>query len=150
MPFLPTLPTLPEGPGDRALSLHLARAVLVVHLGFVGWMISGVLLTRERPVAARLHLACTAWGALITSATALTAGAIVCPLTRLEHRLLLQAGQPRTPAPLVLRCLPAGVQRLLPQPAQLRWGIAVAAIAVCAVSIVVYRNRAVRAGSGRA
>ena len=150
MPFLPTLPTLPEAPGDRALSQHLARAVLVVHLGFVGWMIAGVLLTRERPVAARLHLACTAWGALITSATALTAGAIVCPLTRLEHRLLLQAGQPKTPAPLVLRCLPAGVQRHLPQPAQLRWGIAVAAIAVCAVSIVVYRNRAVRAGSGRA
>ena len=141
---------MPAGPVDRALSQQLARAVMVAHLGFVGWMIAGQLLTRERPVAARLHLACTAWGALITSATALTAGAVVCPLTRIEHRLMLQAGHPQILAPLVLRCLPGAVLRHLPQPAQLRWRIAAAAIAVCAISVAVHRSRAMRARSARA
>ena len=122
----------------------------MVHLGFVGWMMSGALLNRGRPVAARLQLACTAWGALIASANALTAGGVECPLGRLGNRRPLQAGQPKTPGPFVLRCLLAAVQpSLTPRPA-LRWGIAAAAaIAACVVSGAVYRSRAMRPASGR-
>lgn len=64
-----------------------ADAVLLVHLGFVVFVIAGGLLALRWPRAAWIHLPCAAWGAVIELA------GWICPLTPLENRLRQAAGQ---------------------------------------------------------
>ncbi len=65
----------------------LADVVLVVHFGFILFVIFGGLLALKWPKAAWAHLPCFLWGASI-----ITVG-WVCPLTPLEHQLRRAAGQ---------------------------------------------------------
>ena len=64
-----------------------ADLVLVVHLAFVLFVVLGGLLVLRRPKLAWLHLPAAAWGALIEFA------GWICPLTPLEQRLRVLAGQ---------------------------------------------------------
>jgi len=59
----------------------LAGAVVVLHFGFVLFVVLGGLLVLRWRRAAWVHLPCAAWGALIEF------GGWICPLTPLEHHL---------------------------------------------------------------
>jgi hypothetical protein len=61
--------------------------VLVVHLGFVLFVVLGGLLVLRWPGLAWLHVPAAAWGALIE----FTGG--ICPLTPLEQRLRRLGGE---------------------------------------------------------
>ena len=65
----------------------LANGVLLLHLGFILFVLFGGLLVARRAWLAWLHLPAAAWGIGIE----LTGG--FCPLTPLENQLRLQAGQ---------------------------------------------------------
>lgn len=64
-----------------------ADAVVLLHALFILFVVAGGLLALRWPVAAAVHVPCAAWGAAIE----FTGG--VCPLTPLEHRLRVAAGQ---------------------------------------------------------
>ena len=64
----------------------LADAILVLHLGFVLFVLLGGLAVLRRPRLAWLHLPAAAWAALIEFA------GWICPLTPLENRLRVQGG----------------------------------------------------------
>jgi len=65
----------------------LANLVVLLHLGFVVFVVAGGLLVLRWPRLARVHLPCAAWGALIEIA------GWICPLTPLEIWLRVRAGQ---------------------------------------------------------
>ncbi len=64
-----------------------ADAVVVAHLGFVGFLVAGGFLARRRPTLVRAHLAAMAVSA------AIYVGGFDCPLTDLEKSLRRQAGE---------------------------------------------------------
>ena len=64
----------------------LAAAVLLLHLGFILFVVAGAVLVARRRRLMPLHLAAVAWGIAIEVAGA------ACPLTALENRLRLLAG----------------------------------------------------------
>jgi len=64
-----------------------ADAVLLVHFGFILFVLLGGLLVWKWPRIAWLHLPAVLWGALIE----FSAG--ICPLTPLENRLRQAAGE---------------------------------------------------------
>lgn len=59
----------------------LADAVLVIHLGFVVYVVAGALMAYRWPRTAWIHLPALAWGVWIE----LSGG--ICPLTPLENHL---------------------------------------------------------------
>ena len=63
----------------------LADAVLLLHFGFLAFVVGGALLVWRWPRLAWLHLPALAWGAYVVLAGA------ICPLTPLENALR-QAG----------------------------------------------------------
>jgi len=65
----------------------LADIVVLVHAAFVLFVVCGGLLVLRWRRAAWLHLPAAAWGALVEAA------GWICPLTPLENRLRLLAGQ---------------------------------------------------------
>lgn len=65
----------------------LADAVLLLHAGFIVFVIAGALLVLRKPALLPLHLAALAWG------FGIEAGGAICPLTWIELRLRLLAGQ---------------------------------------------------------
>jgi hypothetical protein len=65
----------------------LADAVLIVHLGFILFVVLGGLLVRWRRWMALVHLPCAAYGA------AIELRGWICPLTPLENRLRALAGE---------------------------------------------------------
>ena len=87
-----------------------ANAVVVVHLGFVVFVVCGGLLALWRRRAAFVHLPAAAWGVYIE----LTGG--ICPLTPLENRLRALGGESAYSGDFVERYLmpvlyPAGLER---------------------------------------
>ena len=64
----------------------LADAVVVLHLGFVGFVVLGGLLALRWPRVAWVHLPAAVWGAWIEFA------GWICPLTPLETWLRRQGG----------------------------------------------------------
>ncbi|MBO3274486.1 DUF2784 domain-containing protein [Pseudomonas schmalbachii] len=63
-----------------------ADAVLLLHLGFILFVVLGALLLLRWPRLAWLHLPAVAWGAYIEFSHG------ICPLTPLENRLRRLAG----------------------------------------------------------
>ena len=66
----------------------LADAVVVIHFGFVLFVVLGGLLVLRWKRAAWVHLPCAAWGALIEF------GGWICPLTPLEQNLRALGREP--------------------------------------------------------
>jgi len=72
---------------DRLLSTALlADAVVVLHLGFVGFVVLGGLLALRWPRAAWVHLPAAVWGVWVEFTGR------ICPLTPLENSLRRQGG----------------------------------------------------------
>jgi hypothetical protein len=65
----------------------LADAVLLLHLGFILFVVFGALVVLRWPRLLPVHLAAAAWGFGIEVLGA------VCPLTHLENRMRLLAGE---------------------------------------------------------
>ncbi len=65
----------------------LADLVVLIHLGFILFVVFGGLIVLQWPRIAWLHLPCAAWGALIEFA------GWICPLTPLEQKLRIAAGE---------------------------------------------------------
>lgn len=65
----------------------LADLLVVLHLAFVVFVVSGALLVLRRPRLAWVHVPVALWGALIEFA------GWICPLTPLEVRLRLLGGE---------------------------------------------------------
>ena len=64
----------------------LALAVLVLHLGFIAFVLGGGLLVLRWPRVAWLHVPAVVWGVTVEIM------AWVCPLTPLENRFRILAG----------------------------------------------------------
>ena len=65
----------------------LADAVLILHLGFIAFVVLGGLIVLRRPRVAWLHLPAVAWGAWIEFSGR------ICPLTPLEIGLRARNGE---------------------------------------------------------
>ncbi len=64
----------------------LAFVTVLLHLGFILFVIFGGFLVARRPRLAPVHLACAAWGAYVALANR------ICPLTPLEKWFRQRAG----------------------------------------------------------
>jgi hypothetical protein len=98
----------------------LADLLVVLHLGFVGFVALGGLLVLRWPHAAWAHLPAAAWGAGIE----LTGG--ICPLTPLENALRERSGRAAYQGDFVAEyLLPVLYPDGLTRDAQLLLGVAV-------------------------
>jgi hypothetical protein len=64
-----------------------ADVVVLIHAGFLAFVVLGGFLVLRRPKLAWVHVPCAAWGALIEFA------GWICPLTPLENALRLRGGE---------------------------------------------------------
>lgn len=119
----------------------LADAIVVVHLGFVLFVVLGGLLVLRWPRMAWVHLPAAAWGAWIEFA------GWICPLTPLENWLRQQGGGPVYATGFVERYVvpvlyPAALSR------DIQWALGGLVLAVNAlVYLYVVRGRARAPGS---
>lgn len=113
----------------------LADAVVVVHLGFVLFVVCGGLLVLWRRRAAAVHLPAAVWGVYVELSGR------VCPLTPLENRLRAAAGDALYAGDFVERYLmpvlyPADLRR------EVQIGLGLLALAVnAAVYLYAWRRR---------
>jgi hypothetical protein len=112
-------------PGDQETMLNrfLADAVLLLHLGFILFVVFGALLVMRRPRWLPAHLAAAGWGFLVEASGA------TCPLTWAELHFRRLAGEAGYQGGFVDHYLvpliyPAGLTRAM----QLGLGVAVLAI----------------------
>lgn len=113
---------------------RLADAVLLLHAGFIAFVVAGGLLGLRWPRLLLVHLPAWLWGAYVELSGS------ICPLTPLENRLRAEAGQRGYEAGFIDHWLlpliyPAGLTREL----QGLLGAAVIAINL-AVYVLVWRR----------
>ena len=113
-----------------------ADAVLVVHAGFVAWVVLGGFAVARRPALAWLHAPAAAWGAAISF------GGWICPLTPLENALRRAAGEAGHAGGFVEHHLlallyPDGLTR----GAQVALGVGVVAVNALAYGLALRRRR---------
>jgi hypothetical protein len=114
----------------------LADLIVVVHLGFVVFVVAGGLLVLRWRRVAWLHLPAAAWGALIELA------GWVCPLTPLENRLRVLGGGTAYSGDFVERyLLPVLYPAQLTRGPQIALGLTVIILNVAVYWRVVRRRR---------
>jgi hypothetical protein len=117
----------------------LADATVVLHLGFVVFVLFGGLLALRWPRAAWLHLPAAAWGAWVELA------GLVCPLTPLENRLREQGGQAGYEAGFVEHyLLPVLYPSGLTQDVQVQLGVVVLLVNAAVYGLILWRRRPMR------
>ncbi|MFS2022070.1 DUF2784 domain-containing protein [Massilia sp. CT11-137] len=112
-----------------------AAMVLLLHLGFILFVVAGAVLVARRRRLLPLHLGAVAWGILIEATGA------ACPLTGLENHLRMLAGTAGYAGGFVDHYLvgliyPSGLT------SGMQWGLAAAVLALNAVLYI----RIVRGG----
>jgi len=113
-----------------------ANLILLLHLGFIVFVVLGGLLALRWPRAAFVHLPCAAWGAAIEF------GGWICPLTPLEWRLREQAGQAAYAGGFIERYLwPLVYPGDLTREVQFVLGAAVVVLNLAVYSLVLRRRR---------
>lgn len=108
----------------------LAEAMLVVHLGFIVWVMLGALLTRARPWLAGLHVASVVYGIVAEL------GPWPCPLTLAENHFEARGGLVSYQGPFLLHYLDAIVYPNLPFTLLIACGVS-----VCVINLVIYGLR---------
>lgn len=118
----------------------LADIVVVVHLGFVAFVVLGGFAAIRWPRIAWIHLPCAAWGAWISVA------GWICPLTPLEHRLRVAADAGAYTGGFVEHyLLPLLYPGAMTRPIQVALGVGVLTVNAVAYTIVLRRRRPPRA-----
>ena len=117
----------------------LADGVLVFHFAYVLFVVFGGLLVLKWPRLAWLHLPAAAWGAAVQF------GGWLCPLTPLENRLRVLAGQTPYMGDFVAHYLmpvlyPEGLTREM----QIVMGAVVLLLTIAVYGVVIRRWRAAR------
>lgn len=114
----------------------LADAVLLLHFGFVVFVVAGGLLVLKWRRVAWVHLPAAAWGVTIEFA------GWMCPLTPLENWLREQAGQTPYRADFIARyLLPLIYPDGLTRDAQLALGFAALLLNVAVYAVVLRLRR---------
>lgn len=116
----------------------LAESVLLLHLGFILWVVFGALLTRSRPWLGWVHIWCLVWGILVEVTP------WPCPLTLLENWFESKAGVVPYSGGFLLHYLDKLVYPDISSTA-----LIVAGVTICAGNLAVYTRRMVRAHFGR-
>ncbi len=115
----------------------LADIVVLVHIGFVLFVLFGGLLIVKWPRIIRLHLPAVAWGILVEWT------GWICPLTPLENWLRTQAGGSHDKGDFLLRFLdPILYPEALTQSIQIALGICVLAANLTVYGWLWRRHRA--------
>lgn len=115
----------------------LADAVLVLHFGFVLFVVCGGLLALRWPRVAWLHVPAAAWGIAVEFAGWL------CPLTPLENHLRARAGEFGYGGDFIARyLLPVIYPEGLTREAQITLGLAAFALNAAIYSLVLRGRRA--------
>lgn len=118
------------------LAALAADLLVLLHLGFILFVVLGALLVLRYPALAWLHLPAVLWGIGIELA------GWICPLTPLENHLRLAAGQAGYPGGFIDQYLvpliyPPGLTRGM----QIGLGIGVAVINLSAYALLIARWR---------
>ena len=121
---------------------RLADLVLVVHFGFLAFVVAGGALVLRWPKLAWLHVPAVIWGALIEFS------GWICPLTPLENSLRHRAGEAGYSGGFIAHYVtsvlyPAGLTRGI----QIALGVVVLALNVAYYAALVARRRRARSGS---
>lgn len=112
----------------------LADAVVIMHLGFIAFVVTGGVLVLFRPRVAWVHVPCVIWGIVVEAA------GYICPLTPLENRLRTLAGGQAYEGDFIIHCIepviyPEGLTR------EIQFVLAALVLVVnAAVYLVVYRR----------
>jgi hypothetical protein len=119
----------------------LANLLVLLHLGFILFVMLGGLLVLRRPWIAWLHLPAAVWGALIELR------GWVCPLTPWEQHLRRLAGQAGYSGGFIKHYVlpiiyPAGLTSSL----QVRLGLAVVLVNLCIYAFAWRRSQHLRMG----
>ncbi|MDY7093789.1 MAG: DUF2784 domain-containing protein [Acidobacteriota bacterium] len=125
------------------MNLHrlLADAVVLVHLGFVLWVVFGGLAVLRWPRVAWLHLPAAAWGALVELA------GWYCPLTDIENALRRRAGAAGYEGGFVEHyLLPVLYPRGLTREVQIALGVGVIVLNLAVYTWILWRRK--RSGGG--
>lgn len=113
----------------------LADLVLVVHFAFVLFVVFGGLLALRWPRVAWAHIPAVAWG------VAIELGGWICPLTPVENRLRVLAGEETYRGDFMARCvMPVLYPEGLTREAQVALALAAFALNV-AIYLVIARPR---------
>lgn len=112
----------------------LAAIVLVIHLLWILWVLSGVLFTRGRPWLTAFHLASLVWGIIVEI------GPWPCPLTMAEDWLEAHAGMETYSGSFLVHYLDKIIYPNIPVPVIIWF-----AVAVCGANLAVYAWRLARA-----
>lgn len=107
-----------------------ATFVLLIHLGFILWIIFGALLTRGRRLLTWLHVASFIWG------LAIEIFPWTCPLTYAENWLNARAGIAPYERGFLLQYLDALIYPSMPP-----WILTAGAVVVVAVNGAIYWRR---------
>lgn len=114
----------------------LADAVVVLHAGFVAFVVLGGLAVARWPRLARVHVPAAAWGVLVELA------GWTCPLTPLEQALRVRAGEAAWSGSFVERhVLPVLYPDWLSRPTQIGLGLFALGINLAAYLWVWSRRR---------
>lgn len=122
----------------------VADLVILLHLGFILFVVLGGLLVLRWPRLAWLHLPAVAWGAIIE-----LSGQVICPLTPLENDMRQAAGGAGYAGGFIDHYLvpliyPPGLTRGI----QVALGISVVALNALAYAALVARCRRARRRDG--
>lgn len=108
----------------------LVAIVLVLHLLWILWVLSGVLFTRGRPGLTAFHFASLVWGIIVEI------GPWPCPLTMAEDWLERHAGMQTWSGSFIVHYLDKIIYPNIPVPVIIWF-----AVAVCAANLAVYAWR---------
>jgi hypothetical protein len=108
----------------------LAAAVLVLHLTWILWAITGALWTRGRVWLTAFHVLSLIWGIIVELAP------VPCPLTLTEQWLEARAGMHTWTGGFLVHYLDAAVYPDLPD-----WLLTGFGVAVCVFNLGIYARR---------
>lgn len=110
--------------------LAFAIVILILHAGFIAWVIFGSAITRSRPTLTALHILSFIWALLVEIFP------WPCPLTLMENWLELRAGAAPYQGSFALHYLDALIYPNVPPIL-----LTVAAVLVIAVNVFIYGRR---------
>lgn len=122
------------------LPMIAADLVILLHLGFILFVVLGALLVLRWPPLAWLHLPAVAWGAIVE-----LSGQAICPLTPLENDLRQAAGWAGYPGGFIDHyLLPLIYPPGLTHDMQVGLGIGMMALNTLAYAVLLARRRRAR------